>query len=113
MWLYTDRPNPNLNREFQTFWSGPYGVIRNLANTLLEIESHGQWTKEKIVTTASVDRLKKCYVSDPDTNLGVPIELTAADVWLYFEHQELLGRIPASEFAPHIIDKEQQLPFSI
>ena len=41
VWLYTDRPNPNLNRKFQSFWSGPYRVTRNLANTLFEIESYG------------------------------------------------------------------------
>ena len=113
VWLYTDLPNPNLNRKFQSFWSGPYRVIQNLANTLFEIESYGPWTKEKIVTNASVDRLKKCYVSDSDMNLGVPVELTAADVRPYFKHQELLGRIPASDFAPDTIDKEQQLPFSL
>ena len=80
VWLYTDRPNLNLNRKFQSFWSGPYRVTRNLANTLFEIESYDRWMKEKIVTTAAVDRLKKCYVHDPDMNLGVPVELTAADV---------------------------------
>ena len=50
---------------------------------------------------------------DRDTNLGIPVELTAADVRPFFEHQGLLGRIPASDFAPHILDKEQQLPFSL
>ena len=113
VWLYTDRPNPNLNRKFQSFWSGPYRVIRNLANTLFEIESYGRWTKEKIVTTAAVDRLKKCFVADPDTNLGIPVELTAANVRPYFEYQELLGRLPASDFAPHLFDEGQQLPFSL
>ena len=113
VWLYTDRPNPNLNRKFQSFWSGPYRVTRNLANTLFEIESYGRWTKEKIVTTAAVDRLKKCFVNDPDTNLGVPVELTAADVRPFLEHQELLGRFPASDFAPHIFDKDQNLPLSL
>ena len=113
VWLYTDRPNPNLNRKFQSFWSGPYRVVRNLANTLFEIESYGRWTKEKLVTTAAVDRLKKCFVADPDTNLGVPVELTAADVRPYFEHQELLGRLPASDFAPHLFDEGQSLPFSL
>ena len=113
VWLYTDRPNPNLNRKFQSFWSGPYRVTRNLANTLFEIESYGRWTKEKIVTTATVDRLKKCFVNDPETNLGVPVELTAADIRPYFEHQELLGRLPASDFAPHIFDEDQNLPFSL
>ena len=99
VWLYTDRPNPNLNRKFQSFWSGPYRVTRNVSNTLFEIESYGRWTKEKIVTTAAVDRLKKCFVNYPDTNLGVPVELTATDVRPYFEHQELLGRLPASDFS--------------
>ena len=113
VWLYTDRPNPNLNRKFQSFWSGPFRVTRNLSNTLFEIESYGRWTKEKIVTTAAVDRLKKCFISDPDTNLGVPVELTAADVRPYFEHQELLGRLPASDFAPHIFEDDQRLPFSL
>ena len=65
------------------------------------------------MTSASVDRLKKCFIADPDTNLGIPVELTAADVRPYFEHQDLLGRIPASDFAPHILDKEQQLPLSL
>ena len=63
--------------------------------------------------STSVDRWKKCYISDPDTNLGIPVELTAADVRPYFEHQELLGQIPASDFAPHILDKELQLPLSL
>ena len=60
-----------------------------------------------------MDRLKKCYVTDPETNLGVPVELTASDVRPYFEHQDLLGRLPASEFAPHVFDKEQELPLSL
>ena len=57
--------------------------------------------------------MKKCFVTDPDTNLGVPVELTAADVRPYFEHQELLGRLPASDFAPHLFDEGQELPFSL
>ena len=65
------------------------------------------------MTSASVDRLKKCFIADPDTNLGIPVELTAADVRPYFEHQDLLGRIPASDFAPHVLDKEEQLPLSL
>ena len=62
VWLCTDHHNPNLNRKFQSFLSGPYRVVQNLANTLFEIESYGRWTKEQTVTTASVDRLKKCYL---------------------------------------------------
>ena len=60
-----------------------------------------------------MDRLKKCYASDPETNLGIPVELTAADVRPYFESQDLLGRIPSSEFAPHVFDNEQELPLFI
>ena len=113
MWLYTDRANPGLNRKFQSFWSGLYRVIRQNSNTIFEIESYGRWSKEKIVTYAAIDQLKKCYVADPETNLGVPVELTAADVRPYFEDQELLGRVPASEFAPHVFDKEQELPLTL
>ena len=65
------------------------------------------------MTSSSVDRLKKCSISDPDTNLGIPVELTATNVRPYFEHQELLGRIPAPDFAPHVLDEEQQLPLSL
>ena len=83
--------------------------MRQLSNTLFELESYGRWTKERIITSAAVDRLKKCYVADPDTNLGVPVELTAADFRPYYEHQELLGQIPASDFAPHLFDKEQEV----
>ena len=113
VWLYTDRANPSLNWKFQSFWSGPYRVIRQNSNTNFEIESYGRWSKDKIVTSAAVDRLKKSYVADPETNLGVPVELTAADVHPYFEDQELLGRLPASEFAPHVFDKEQELPLTL
>ena len=113
VWLYTDRANPNLNRKFQSFWSGPYKVVKQLSNTIFEIESYGRWSKTKIITAAAVDRLKKCYVTDPETNLGVPVELTATDVRPYFEDQELLGRLPASDFAPHVFDKEQELPMTL
>ena len=41
------------------------------------------------------------------------MELTATDVRPYFEDQELLGRLPASEFAPHVFDKEQELPMTL
>ena len=112
VWLYTDRPNPSLNRKFQSFWSGPYRVTCNLVNTLFEIESYGRWRKEKIVPTAAVDWLKKCFVADPDPNLGVPVELMAANVQPYFE-QELLGRLPASDFALNLFDEGQNLPFSL
>ena len=113
VWLFTDRANPNLNRKFQSFWSGPYRVVKQLSNSIFEIESYGRWTKNKVVTSAAVDRLKKCYITDPDTNLGVPVELTATNVRPYFEDQELLGRLPASEFAPHVFDKEQELPMTL
>ena len=46
-------------------------------------------------------------------NLGVPVELTATDVRPYFQHQELLGRLPASDFALHVFDQGQELPFSL
>ena len=113
VWLYTDRANPNLNRKFQSFWSGPYRVVKQLSNTIFEIESYGRWSKSKIITSAAVDRLKKCYITDPETNLGVPVELTATDVRPYFEDQELLGRLPASDFAPHVFDQEQELPMAL
>ena len=113
VWLYTDRPNPNLNRKFQSFWSGPYRVVLQLANTMYQLESFGRWSKEKIVIAAAVDRLKKCYMVDPDTNIGVPVELTAADVRPYFENQELVGRLPISDFAPHIFEKEEELPLAL
>ena len=41
------------------------------------------------------------------------VELTATDVPPYFEDQELLGRLPAFEFAPHVFDKEQALPMTL
>ena len=41
------------------------------------------------------------------------MELTATDVRPYFEDQELLGRLPSSEFAPHVFDKEQELPMTL
>ena len=113
MWLYTERANPNFNRKFQSFCSGPYRVVKQLSNTIFEVESYGRWSKNKIITSAAVDRLKKCYISDPETNMGVPVELTATDVRPYFEDQELLGRLPASEFAPHFFDKEQELPMTL
>ena len=113
VWLYTDRANPNLNRKFQSFWSGPYRVVKQLSNTIFEIESYGRWSKSKIITSAAVNRLKKCYISDPETNLGVPVELTATDVRPYFEDQELLGRLPASDFAPYVFDKEHELPMAL
>ena len=113
VWLYTDRANPNLNRKFQSFWSGPYRVVKQLSNTIFEIESYGRWSKSKIITSAAVDRLKKCYITDPETNLGVPVELTATDVRPYFEDQDLLGRLPASDFAPHVFDQEQELPMAL
>ena len=66
------------------------------------------------MTTAAVDQLKKCFVADPDTNLGIPIELTAADIRPYFEHQKLLlSGLPASDFASHLFDEGQHLPFSL
>ena len=113
VWLYTDRANPSLNRKFQSFWTGPYRVVKQLSNTIFEVESYGRWSKTKIITSAAVDRLKKCYISDPETNLGVPMELTVTDVRPYFEDQELLGRLPASEFAPHVFEKEQELPMTL
>ena len=113
MLLYTDRANPSLNQKFQSFRSGPYKVVKQLSNTIFEVESYGRWSKNKIITSVAVDRHKKCYISDPETNLGVRVELTATDVRPYFEDQELLGRLPASEFAPHVFDKEQELPMTL
>ena len=113
MWLYTDRANPSLNPKFQSFWSGLYIVVKQITNTIFEVESYGRWSKNKIITSTAVDRLKKCYISDPETNPGVPVELTATDVRPYFEDQELLGRLPTSEFAPHVFYKGQELSMTL
>ena len=69
VWLYTDRANPSLSRKFQSFWSGSYRVVKQLSNTIFEIESYGRWSKNKIITSAAVDWLKKCYISDPEQRL--------------------------------------------
>ena len=114
VWLFTDRANPSLNRKFQSFWSGPYKVVKQLSNTIFEIESYGRWTKTKIVTSAAVDRLKKCYITDPDTNLGVPVELTATDVRPYFRGSRIIGQ---TTWHPNLLrmsfDKEQELPMTL
>lgn len=113
VWLYTERPDPSLNRKFQSFWSGPYTVLLQVTNTLFKIESYGRWTTSPVVTTVAVDRLKKCYHADPDTNLGIPVSITSEDVRPYYDHQELLGRIPISDMAPHIFGRQEVLPCSI
>ena len=112
VWLFTDRPNPDLNRKFQSFWSGPFRVIQQITNVIFKIQSYGRWSSTEITTTAAVDRLKKCYVRDPDTNQGIPVPLRAQDLQPYFEESELLGRLKTSEFAPHIFEHEQDLPFA-
>ena len=89
------------------------GLLNNFPIPFFEIESYGRWSKNPIITSAAVDRLKKCYIADPETNLGVPVELTTTDVRPYFEDQELLRRLPASDFAPHVFDKEQELPMTL
>ena len=57
--------------------------------------------------------MKKCYVSDPDTNQGTPVELTANNLRPYYEEQRIVGRIPASDFALHIFGEKEILPFSV
>ena len=112
VWLFTKRPNPELNRKFQSFYSGPYRVTKQVSNTLFEIQSYGKWCSEVITTVAAVDRLKKCTIRDPETNEGVPIDLKASDVAPYYEEgEEVLGKIPVSEFAPHIFQDTSPLPF--
>ena len=41
------------------------------------------------------------------------MDLTAADVHPFFEDQKFLGRIPTSDFSPHVFDKEQELPLTL
>ena len=112
VWLFTKRPNPGLNRKFQSFYSGPYRVMKQVSNTIFDIQSYGKWCTETINTTAAVDRLKKCTIRDPETNEGIPIDLKASDVAPYFEEgEEALGKIPASHFSPHLFDESSPLPF--
>ena len=85
VWIYTNRPNPELNRKFQLFWSGPYRVIEQVTNVIYKVESYRGWTKEPLRITVAVDRLKKCYLSYPDTNQGVPVELNSNDLTPYFQ----------------------------
>ena len=75
VWVYTDKPNPELNRKFQSFWSGPYRVVKQVTKVIYKVESYGRWTKEPLRITVAVERLKKCYLSDPETNQGVPVAL--------------------------------------
>ena len=113
VWLYTEKPNPRLGRKFAKYWVGPFKVLLQVTNVMFKIESYGRWTKDRLVTTVAIDRLKKCYSADPDTNLGIPVNIKASDVRPYYEHQELLGRIPISDFAPHIFSEHDNLPHTI
>ena len=113
VWLHTERSNPNLCQKFQTYWTGPYKVLLQVTNVMYKIESYGRWTKDRLVVTVAIDRLKKCYVTDPEVNTGIPVNLTAADVRPYYEQQELLGRLPISDFAPHIFTDANSLPHTI
>ena len=36
VWVYSDKPNPELNRKFQSFWSGPYRVVEQVTNVNLQ-----------------------------------------------------------------------------
>ena len=109
VWLYTNRPSPQLNRKFQSFFTGPFRVIKQLTNTIFKIEAYGNWNAKPIITTAAIDRLKRCTVRDPESIIDVPITLTAADVQPYFEDSTAVGRISMSNFAPHIFG-EDELP---
>ena len=112
VWLYTKRPNPALNRKFQSFYTGPYQVIKQVSNTIFEIRSYGKWCVDPVTTTAAVDRLKKCTIRDPETNEGIPVDLKASDVAPYFEEgEEIMGKIPISKFAPHVFGESSLLPF--
>ena len=113
VWLHTERSTPNLSQKFQSYWTGPYKVLLQVSNVMYKIESYGRWTKDRLVVTVAIDRLKKCYVSDPEVNLGIPVNITAADVRPYYEQQELLGRLPVSDFAPHIFNDSDSLPHTI
>ena len=79
-----------------------------------KVESYRRWTKELLRITVAVDRLKKCYLSNPDTNQRVPVELNSHDLTPYFEvSTEVVGRILASQFTPHLFKNENDLPFTV
>ena len=105
VWLYTNRPDPNLNRKFQSFYSGPYRIIQQVSNTLFKIEAYGNWNASPIITVVAVDRLKKCTVRDPENNLDLPINIRASDVQPYFEDTAMMGRVAMAKFAPHIFQE--------
>ena len=114
VWVHTDKPNPELNRKFQSFWSGPYRVVEQVTNVIYKEESYGRWTREPLRITVAVNRLKKCYLSDPETNEGVPVALQSQDLTPYFEDStEIVGRIPANQLAPHLFEDVDDLPFTI
>ena len=114
VWLYTERANPELNRKFQSFWSGPFRVVQQVTSVLFKIETHGRWSCTTITIIAAVDRLKKCYITDPETNQGLPVALTANDLRPYYDDSpEVLGKLPAYEFAPHYFEEDEELPFTI
>ena len=104
VWLYTDRPNPHLNRKFQSFWSGPFKVVQQISSTIFKIETHGNWSINPVTTVVAVDRLVKCILDEPDFNQGVPVELKAEDLVPYHQNTEVVGKVPASMLAPHIRD---------
>lgn len=60
VWLWTPRARKNLPKKFQSFWTGPYVVVRQISNVIFEIESHGDWSEKVVRTVAAVDRLKHC-----------------------------------------------------
>ena len=87
-------------------------MIEQVTNVIYKVESYGRCTEEPLRITVAVDRLKKCYLSDPETNQGVPVALRSQDLTPYFEDSsEVVGRIPANQLAPHLFADD--LPFTV
>lgn len=112
VWLYTPRSDPELNRKFQSYWTGPWKIKRFITNVLLDVETHGRWTTKPEQATVSLNRLKKCVLKEEDINYGVPIDLTSLDI--EDPESEVEGpRVRSDVLAPHVrdtVDQEESEP---
>ena len=79
VWLWTPRARIGLSKKHQSYWTGPFRVIRKLTNVLFEVEAEGEWNTRPLLTVAAVDRLKRCkkleYARD-----GPKLDLTEEDL---------------------------------
>ena len=97
VWLFTPRIKPGQSSKMATYWTGPWTISKIVNDLMFQIEPNPTWQR-KAAEVVSIDRLKKYYEDEGDTESHMKPPDADADL-----------SMPGDEFAENINEDEDDV----